>query len=240
MASHAPVPPAMERLARDLADGGAASVLAPELARWLARSSRFRVFAEANRAKVRKKLRGAADAETLRDVRAELAVARLLLGDRRLELAFEAYGSGRGGPDFTVTYRAGRPFNLEVTRLHRAPTEAALAGVVLGKLRQLPPSAPNAVLVAVEGETAEAVDVAAVVRAIRARADAKDDAFFAYRGVGGTREFFEGFLRLGGVVIWAEGGAGDERATAWSNGSARIALDERAIRTCLASLRADG
>ena len=78
----------------------------------------------------------------------ELAGAHRLLGDRRIELAFEAYGSGKPGPDFTVTYRERRSFNLEVTRPHRSPDAASYAGPLLAKLRQLPPSAPNAVLLA--------------------------------------------------------------------------------------------
>ena len=59
---------------------------------------RFRTFAEAHRDKIHKKFRKAADPEALRDVRAELLVARLLLADKRFELAFEAYGSGKAGP----------------------------------------------------------------------------------------------------------------------------------------------
>jgi hypothetical protein len=83
--------------------------MAEELVGWLAASARFRAFAEAHRDKIRKRLRTAADAEALRDVRAELQVARLLLADRRVELAFEPYGAGKAGPDFTVIYRgAGR------------------------------------------------------------------------------------------------------------------------------------
>ena len=66
------------------------------------------------------------------------------------------------------------------TRRHRG-------GPLLAKLRQLPPSVPNAVLIAIEGETAEALDVAAATRALRARADAKDEAFFVARGFEGTR-----------------------------------------------------
>ena len=93
-------------------------------------------------------MRGARDAEARRDVRTELHAAHLLLADPRIELAFEAYGSGRGGPDFTVTLRGERPFNLEVTRLRRLPGAAGPIGQLLAKLRQLPPSAPNAVLFA--------------------------------------------------------------------------------------------
>ena len=80
----------------------------PRSAGWLSGSKRFRAFAEAHRDKIRKKLRGAADAEARRDVRAELRVAHLLLADRHIELAFEAYGSTNRGPDFTVAYRGER------------------------------------------------------------------------------------------------------------------------------------
>src|SRR5271154_273772 len=87
-----------------------------ELAGWIADSVRFRGFVDVHRAKIRKKLRTAADAEALRDVRAELQAAHLLLADPRIQLAFEAYGAGKTGPDLTVTYRGVRSFNLEVTR----------------------------------------------------------------------------------------------------------------------------
>jgi len=214
--------------------------LAQELAAWLAGSKRFREFAETNRGKIRKKLRGAADVESRRDVRAELRVAHLLLADRRIELAFEAYGSTKRGPDFTLTFRGERSFNLEVTRPRRAPDAAGLAGPLLAKIRQLPPSLPSAVLVAIEGADGVAVlQVAAATRSLRDRADAKDEAFFATRGFKGTREFYECFLRLGGVVAWSETAIGDARATLWSNGSARIALPERAVRASMLALRAD-
>jgi hypothetical protein len=212
--------------------------MANELAGWLAGSARFRAFADAHRDKIRKKLRGAADAEARRDVRAELRAAHLLLSDRRIELAFEAYGSGKAGPDFTVTFRGERSFNLEVTRLRRAPDAAGSGGQLLAKLRQLPPSVPNVVVVAIEGDSAEALDVAGATSALRARADAKDEAFFINRGFEGTRGFYERYLRLGAVLVWCEGAAGDARVAVWANRSARIPLPERAARACLLSLRA--
>ena len=46
--------------------------MARELLEWLMGSARFRTFAEAHRDKIRKKFRGATDAASLRDVRAEL------------------------------------------------------------------------------------------------------------------------------------------------------------------------
>ena len=209
-----------------------------ELARWLASSARFRAFAETHRDKIRKKLRGAADPEARRDVRAELQAAHLLLADRRIELAFEAYGSAKVGPDFTVRYRGEGRFNLEVTRLRREPNAAGYGGQLLAKLRQLPPSVPNVVLVAIEGDRAEALDVAGATRSLRAQADRKDETFFVSRGFEGTRGFYERYLRLGAVLVWCEGAVGEARAAMWKNRSARMALPERAARACVVCLQA--
>jgi hypothetical protein len=218
---------------------GPGDQIAAELLGWMAGSARFRAFAEANRDKIWKKLRRATDAEALRDVRAELRAAQLLLADRRIELAFEAYGSGKVGPDFTVTFRGTQRFNLEVTRLRRVPDTTGFAWPLLAKLRQLPPSAPNALLVAIDGPSAEALDVAAATRTLRSRADAKDESFFADRGFAGTRGFYERYLRLNAVVVWCDGAPGDARAALWTNRSARIAMPERAAQACLQCLRAD-
>ena len=211
-----------------------------ELTGWLAGSSRFRAFAEMHRDKVRKKLRTAADTDALRDVRAELQVARLLLLDPRIELAFEAYGSGKGGPDLSVSYRGNPSFNLEVTRLRRVPDPIGLGLPLLAKLRQLPPSLPNAVLVAIGGSAAEALDVAAATRALRSRADAKDESYFTRAGFAGTRGFYERYLRLGGVFTWCEGAAGEAHAALWTNRSARIPLPERAARAVVRCLLEGG
>jgi hypothetical protein len=229
---------AAERLASELVERETDATLADELAAWVNGSRRFRAFAEAHRDKIRKKLRVAADAEARRDVRAELRVAHLLLADRRIDLAFEAYGATKGGPDFTVTFRGERRFNLEVTRLRGTPSEAAFGGSVLAKLRQLPPSVPNALLVALDGDRPEARDLAAVTRALRARADAKDEAFFTARGLDGTRGFYHRFLRLGAILAWSDRAAGEAACEAWTNRSARIGVPERAVRACVASLRA--
>jgi hypothetical protein len=191
-----------------------------------------------HRDKIRKKLRVAVDAESRRDVRVELRTAYLLLAERRIAMAFEAYGSGKVGPDFTVTFRGERGFNLEVTRMRRTPDVAGFTGLLLAKLRQLPPSAPNALLVAIDGDSADVLDVAAATRALRARADGKDEAFFAGRGFEGTRGFYERYLRLGAVFVSCEGAAGDARAAMWINRSARIALPGRAALACMRCLRA--
>ncbi len=233
-----PIPStAVERLVAYLLDGaGSGEPARAELAAWIATSPRFQAFVERNRDKIRKKLRGARDRESGRDVRAELLAARLLLADPGIELAFEAYGSGRAGPDFTVTFRGERPFNLEVTRVRNA-VGGGYVGSLLAKLRQLPPSVPNAVVLAIEGSDAQSVDVGSGVRAVRARADRKDEAFLVSRGFEGSRGFYELFLRLGAVLVWSEGADGDKRTALWVNRSARIAVPERAARGCLGAFR---
>jgi hypothetical protein len=217
----------------DAASGFAAA----ELAAWLESSPRFRTFAESNRDKIRKKLRGAADPEARRDVRAELRTAHLLLADRGFEVAFEAYGSGKPGPDFTVAFRGERRFNLEVTRMRRTPDASGYGWTLLAKLPQLPPGIPNAVLISIEGAV-DAVDSDAAVRTLRARADRKDEAFFAVRGFDGVRGFYERFLRLGAVFVLGETGSEEGRASLWINRSARVELPPRSARACLLALRA--
>jgi hypothetical protein len=218
----------IERLVADLTT----DALGDELGAWLATLPRFRTFAVAHRDKVRKKLRLATEADALLDVRAELLVARLLLADRHVELAFEPGGSDRGGPDFAVTYRRTLAFNLEVTRPRR--TDASRS--ILAKLRQLPTGVANVLLLTVPAASAS-WDVGDAVRVIRARADAKDEAFFTHRGFTGTRDFYDRFLRLGAVITWAEPTADPGTADAWTNGSARILVRERPLRACLAALR---
>jgi hypothetical protein len=227
---------AAERLARYVFDGTAATPLAEELAGWLAASARYRAFVEANRDKIRKKLRTTPDPEARRDVRAELLTARLLVADRRIELGFETYGSGKVGPDFTVVFPGERSFNLEVTRPRRAP-EAGFESQLLAKLRQLPAGAPNAVLLTIEGGRVEAADVDGAVHTLRRLADRRDDLFFTGRGFEGARGFYDRFLRLGGVFLFGEAGVGEARAALWVNRSARIVLPERPARACLAALR---
>ncbi len=236
MARTRTAPGLVEELAEYLFDGEREEALCFEVTAWLGRSAPFRAFAQAHRGKIRKKLRGAGDVEARRDVRAELRVAQLLLAERRIELAFEAQGALAGGPDFTVSFAGERPFNLEVTRLHGSDTLAPHGGPLLGKLRQLPPSVPNALLIAVESDGAETIDVEAAASALRARADAKDEAFFTKRGFDGSRGFYQRYLRLADVLVWREDADATARVTRWTNRSARIPAPERALRACAACL----
>jgi hypothetical protein len=107
----------------------------------------------------------------------------------------------------------------------------------MAKLRQLRPARPNAILVSLGDEAPDDTVVTAAVHAIRRRADAKDEEFFVRRGFDGSRGFYEQFLRLSAVFLWAEGLTGDARAAVWVNRSARIPFPDRVLRATLACLR---
>src|SRR5918994_733830 len=183
MTDQRPTTPTISRLVAYVVDAPTPDPSLVELTAGIATSPRFRAFVEANRDKIRKKLRGAVSPEARLDVRAELRVAALLVADRRFELTFEAYGVGRRGPDFTATFRAGRPFNIEVTR--RRAGDGALEPAILAKLRQMPPSASNVLVVATDAAAAPP-DPGPVVRELRAHADRRDEAYFIGRGVEDT------------------------------------------------------
>jgi hypothetical protein len=216
---------------------GVAGPLGDELTTWLGESRRFRSFVEANRDKIRKKVRTAGDAAAVADVRAELAVARRMVADRRVQLAFEPMGATRGGPDFAVRI-GGRAVTLEVTRPRGDPTPTAISRVVVAKARQMPAGWANVLLIATDGRSAPADDIAEGIRNLRARADRKDEAFFTARGYASARAFYEHFLRLGAVLAWDEGRRGAAAVTTWVNPSARIVVPVRALRICEASLLA--
>ena len=205
------------------------------LEEWLGASSRFQAFADAHADKIRKKLRTTADPAARGDVLAELQTAFALLAERRIDLKFEAYGSGRRGPDFRVTFRASHHFNLEVTRPRPPQTDAdratAIGRAVLAKLRQLPVDAPNALLLAT-GLAGSAEEVTAVMRETKLRADRREEEFFAGRGFS-TTEFQLFYRRLGLLLVADSAGSG---VHAWTNPEARRALPDGATAACVACL----
>ncbi|HEY3523448.1 MAG TPA: hypothetical protein VGK63_07065 [Candidatus Limnocylindrales bacterium] len=203
-----------------------------DLVAWLA-EPRFRAFAERHRDKIRRKVRSAGDAEGLRDVRAELALAERLLADRRFEITYEPYGSGRLGPDFGVTFRGRPAFNVEVTRPRPRPEVVDLGRTVAGKLRQLPPSVANVLVIDVGSDEVAGLDVGVAIRSLRQAVDARDASVLGRLGVTTPRAFYERFLRLAAVVVRAEAPL---LATLWTNPSARIAVPQPAARALVAAL----
>jgi hypothetical protein len=217
--------------------------LRSELAHWIDASPRFSVFLTTHQDKVRKKFNSSDDEEHRQDVRAELLVAYLLGADRRFELAFEAYGARRLGPDLTVTFRANHRFNLEVTRLRTTidaggdpgPIVARLASVVTGKLRQLPSNAPNALVIVTHGLPLDEDSLVAAMRLLKQHADRKDDEFFARRGLQDARDFYARYLHFGGICILS-----DATAIFWPNREARHPLPQAALTALMQCLTSAG
>ncbi|HEU0028901.1 MAG TPA: hypothetical protein VFQ25_17480 [Ktedonobacterales bacterium] len=185
--------------------GGEAHALREACAAWIASSRPFRLFLEENAGKIRKKARQAGDVETLRDVQLEMDAAyRLLLADRRVALVYERYLADKTrGPDFTVTYKGHLIFNVEVRRL-RAPVAAGKLGeAVREKLRQMPPSAVNVLLVGADASESPDLDAPATMKRLILRAEARQDDYFIERGYRDARDFLRALQRLSGLLLRA-------------------------------------
>ena len=212
----------LDELADDIF-GGRHAGLRAEFDGWLRGSRRFAAFADVYRGKIRAKLRHAADADGLRDVRAELEVAALLLGDERFAVEYEKYAAAKQrGPDFTVTFKTHTPVNVEVRRLRASEADAdpearaaRLVYVLVDKVRQMPPSIVNLLWLSGDGPAAES-DLLAAVTTLRQLAERKAEDFFTRRGYESATDFQRAYARLSGVV-WR----GTEPPVVWLNPLAR-------------------
>lgn len=207
--------------------GGDAPALAARCSAWMVASPRFAVFVEANRSKIRKKVRTAPGPEGQSDVLRELEVAYLLLQHRQMDLAYEAYTAEKAaGPDFSVTYKGHIHFNVEVKRLRAGgrPLDARLTDAVCAKLRQMPPSLPNLLWVTVEPSAPDPTPALALVDLMKQlvlRAERKDETILARAGYADTRSFFTQYARMSGVLVYF---ADRSRGELWANPRARHAL----------------
>lgn len=218
---------------------GAAAPLAGALLGWMEASPRFTAFVETYRDKIRKKIRVAGGVEGPLDLRAELQAAYRLLDDRRLAVAYEPYASAkRRGPDFAVTYRENLVFNLEVARLRMEPggvndtprPEERLLRILLNKLGQMQPGMANLLVIQTPPALARSIELDRLMQSVKARAEAKDPAFYTASRYANPAAFYKDFLRLSALLLWAAG------AQAWVNKPARPALPESALRAVVASL----
>lgn len=172
---------------------------------WMASSQPFRAFFEANATKIRRKVREAGDPVRLRDVELELYVAFHLLADRRVTLEYERFKAEKTrGPDFTATFKGHMVFNVEVRRLRSPANAEKLGEVTCEKLRQMPVSYANVLLVGVDSPGSSAVmDPAASLLELRQFAEAKRDDLFAARGFRDARDFLHAYQRLSGLLLVA-------------------------------------
>lgn len=186
--------------------GGPAHPLAPWYAALLDASAPLCAFTAAHANKIRKKARLADEAATRRDLRCELAVAAALV-DRRSPLVYEPpAANGQRRPDFLLRYKGHSDVFVEVSRMRPAASPEhdptiRLAALLCGKLGQLAAGAPNLLVVVSDADAYDAATVSALLVALRQRADARDDAFFAFRGLDGARAFLQALPRLSAILV---------------------------------------
>ena len=220
-----------------------------QFALWIASSTRFRIFADRYRDKIRKKVRDTRDEEGLRDLQFELEVAYLLLFERRFAVEYEKGGVGKQrGPDFCVTFRTHTPFNVEVKRFRASaighteePSEYnRIASTVCQKIGQLPAGMINILAISSDSDRYQAADVAAAMAGLRTRAERKDEPFFTRRGFLGAGDFLKQYQRLSAVLFHTHLAAADEPAgVLWPNAIARQRLPND-LRNALQRLGQDG
>ncbi len=201
----------------DLLDGifdGKQPALRAEFEGWARESRRFKAFAAAYQGKMRAKLRNAHSDDSLKDVRAELETAALLLRDERFTLEYEKYAASKQrGPDFTVTFRTHTPFNVEVRRVRSvelgdgdAEARAGkLMAVLCDKVGQMPPSIVNLLWLIADGAVSED-DLTHAVTTLRQLAERKAEDFFARRGFESAADFLRQYRHLSGIVLHQSGG----------------------------------
>ena len=231
-------------LVTDLLDtlfSGAAHELRDSCGQWCASSPRFAAFLETYRYKIRKKLRGVAGGEGLRDVRAELLTAACLLCERSFTLEYEKYAANKTrGPDFSVLYKTHTLLNVEVKRIRGQVQPGKWADVVCDKLGQFPPSVSNALVIHGEpsGQGAP-FDVGAAMAHLRTSAEQKDDALFTRRSLEGARDYLRQSPKLSAVVLRVEATAdGSAHLAYWVNPQARHPLSQPLLGALLRSLEA--
>jgi hypothetical protein len=205
------------------------------LLQWMIASSRFTAFVETYRDKIRKKIRVNRQPESMLDLRGELEVAYCLLNDRRLDVAYEPFASGKGrGPDYAVTYRANLVFNIEVARMRVQAAEAGgidvprkeerIMRIMLDKLGQMQPGMANLLVVQTREELARSIDLGQLMQDVQTRAEGNDPAFYAVSRYTNPASFYKDYLHLSGILLWSAG------VQPWVNKQSRPGLPEKVLR----------
>ncbi|MCC7449438.1 MAG: hypothetical protein IT324_18610 [Anaerolineae bacterium] len=188
---------------------GATPAFYPEFEGWLRSSRRFKAFAMRYRGKLRAKLKNVRDENGMKDLRAELDTAVLLLREERFTLDYETYAASKQrGPDFTVTFKTHTPFNVEVRRIRsvelddkdsETPTGKLMA-VLCDKVGQMPPGIVNLLWLVAE-RAITLTDLNDAGTTLRQLVERKAEDFFARRGFESAAHFHRQYRQLSGVVV---------------------------------------
>lgn len=180
----------------------------PEFEGWVRDSRRYRQFAITYSSKIRAKLKNARDEHSIKDLRAELQTAALILREERFTLEYERYTAlKQRGPDFTVTFRTHTLLNVEVRRIHstefnadREARVSKLMSVLCDKVGQMPSGIINVLWLTAEHELSEA-DVSEATTTLRQMADRKNEDFFTRREFKNAADFLRQYQQLSGIVL---------------------------------------
>jgi hypothetical protein len=183
----------------------------PEFEGWVKSSRRFKSFVSSNSGKIRAKLRNVRDEGGMKDFRAELETAMLLLREERFTLLeYEKYAAAKQrGPDFTVTFKTHTPFNVEVRRFRSLEladednSEARinkLMTILCDKVGQMPPSIVNVLWLIAERNLSED-ELVRAVSALRLLAERKNEEFFTKRGFPNAAGFLKQYSHLSAIVL---------------------------------------
>jgi hypothetical protein len=197
----------LEELLHDIF-GAQKPALYPEFEGWVRESRRFRAFTTSYRGKIRAKLRNVRDEAGMKDLRAELETAVLLLREERFVLEYEKYAAlKQRGPDFTVTFKTHTPFNVEVRRIRGIELDDEpearinkLMAVLWDKVGQMPPSVINLLWLVVKRDVSED-DLNQAVTKLRLLAERKVEDFFTRRGFESATAFLKQYQQLSGIVL---------------------------------------
>ena len=188
---------------------GKKSALYLEFKGWVQESRRFKAFATDYRDKIRSKLRNIREESGVKDLRAELETATILLREERFMLEYEKYAASKQrGPDFTITFKTHTPFNVEVRRIRNVELDDESAEARIGKLMaalcdkvgQMPPSIVNLLWLVSEREITEA-ELTHSVTKLRQLAESKTEDFFTRRGFESATHFLKQYRQLSGIVL---------------------------------------
>lgn len=193
--------------------GGKKTALYREFEGWVRDSRRYKVFATRYRGKIRTKLKNAQGESGMKDLRAELATAALLLREESFTLEYEKYAASKQrGADFTVTFKTHTPFNLEVRRIRSVEMDdesgdgrvRKLLSVLCDKVGQMQPNIVNLLWLIAEREISEA-DLTRSVTTLRQLAESKNEEFFTKRGFKDAADFLKQYSNLSAIVLRQSG-----------------------------------
>jgi len=220
--------------------------LAASLEVWLG-SRRFAAFVRDHLPKVRKKLRGAQNPDSARDLLLELETAYRLTLDKRLSVTYEPTPGGESrGPDFSVRFTTRVEFMVEVTRLKGRLAEASfaashgvdarrLAGVLALKLGQTVADRANVLMVGTDGRPPSSEELDSLLKEVRRDAETTDPEALLRKGFRHRGEYLRRLERLSAVLVRRapslETAETEPGAALWLNAHARTPLpnDVRAV-----------